>query len=353
MDPARPTSESGISVSQSQAAAVAGEPASSKMLFRHGYFRWVICTLLLLGTTKNYMDRNVLGVLRVTLQHDLGWNEIDYGYLVIVFQAAYALGMLVVGWVVDRLGTRLGYALAMIFWSLASMGTALASPLTGFAVSRFALGFGEAAVFPASIKAVAEWFPKKERALATGIFNSGSNVGAVVAPLTVPWIAVHLGWRWAFVFTGFFSATWLVLWLLLYSRPQQHPQLSPSELRYIQSDPFEPETKIPWLRLFPHRQTWAFVLGKSMTDPIWWFYLFWLPKFLHETHEVTLTGLGPPLVAIYIAADFSSVGGGWLSSSLLKQGWNVNRARKSAMLICALCVVPVLFVSQSKGIVAR
>jgi ACS family hexuronate transporter-like MFS transporter len=161
---------------------------------------------------------------------------------------------------------------------------------------------------------------------------------------------VHPGWRWAFVFTGFFSATWLVLWLLLYSRPQQHPRLSPSELRYIQSDPFEPETKIPWLRLFPHRQTWAFVPGKSMTDPLWWFYLFWLPKFLHETHGVTLTRLGPPLVAIYIAADFGSVGGGWLSSSLLKRDWNVNRARKSAMLICALCVVPVLFVSQVKGL---
>ncbi len=315
-----------------------------------GNLRWVICALLFFATTINYMDRQVLGLLAPLLQKTFGWSEIQYGNIVQMFFYAYALGLIVVGRFIDRVGTRIGYAAALAVWSLSAMGHSLARSIFGFGTARFMLGLGESGNFPAAIKTVTEWFPKKERALATGIFNSGSNVGAVLAPLAVPWIAVHLGWRWAFVFTGFFSATWLVLWLLLYRRPQQHPRLSPSELRYIQSDPFEPETKIPWLRLFPHRQTWAFVLGKSMTDPIWWFYLFWLPKFLHETHGVTVTGLGPPLVAIYMAADFGSVGGGWLSSSLLKRGWNVNRARKSAMLICAFCVVPVLFVSQVKGL---
>jgi len=343
MDPARPTSESGISVSQSQAAAVAGEPASSKMLFRHGYFRWVICTLLLLGTTKNYMDRNVLGVLRVTLQHDLGWNEIDYGYLVIVFQAAYALGMLVVGWVVDRLGTRLGYALAMIFWSLASMGTALASSLTGFAVSRFALGFGEAAVFPASIKAVAEWFPKKERALATGIFNSGTNVGAMLAPVVVAWISLRWGWRGAFIGIGALGFVWLAFWLMIYRKPGEHPRVSKAELDYIRSDPQDKLVKIEWVRLVPLRQTWAFAFGKFLIDPIWWFYLFWMPGFFQTKHGLSLTRVGPPLIAIYVIADIGSVAGGWISSFLIKRGRSINAARKIAMLICAIGVTPVIY----------
>ena len=343
MDPARPTSESGISVSQSQAAAVAGEPASSKMLFRHGYFRWVICTLLLLGTTKNYMDRNVLGVLRVTLQHDLGWNEIDDGYLVIVFQAAYALGMLVVGWVVDRLGTRLGYALAMIFWSLASMGTALASSLTGFAVSRFALGFGEAAVFPASIKAVAEWFPKKERALATGIFNSGTNVGAMLAPVVVAWISLRWGWRGAFIGIGALGFVWLAFWLMIYRKPGEHPRVSKAELDYIRSDPQDKFAKTKWVSLVPLRQTWAFAAGKFLIDPIWWFYLFWMPGFFQTKHGLSLTRVGPPLIAIYVIADVGSVAGGWISSFLIKRGRSINAARKIAMLICAIGVTPVIY----------
>src|SRR5207247_8585857 len=217
MDPSRPTSESSVSVSQTAAARTAGgESALSKIPSRRGYIRGLLCTLSLLATAKNYMDRHVLGVLRVTPQHDFGWNDIDYGNLVIVFQAAYALGMLAVGWLVDRLGTRLGYALAMIFWSLASMGTALASSLTGFAVSRFALGFGEAAVFPASIKAVAEWFPKKERALATGIFNSGTNVGAMLAPVVVAWISVRWGWRGACIGSGSVGVVGVVLWRSVY-----------------------------------------------------------------------------------------------------------------------------------------
>jgi MFS transporter, ACS family, hexuronate transporter len=315
-----------------------------------GKYRWSICALLFFATTINYMDRQVIGLLAPELQRMFGWNEIQYADIVQAFYVAYAIGLLVVGRFIDRVGTRIGYAVAIAIWSLSAMGTSLARSIFGFGAARFMLGLGESGNFPAAIKTVTEWFPKKERALATGLFNSGSNVGAVIAPLAVPWVAVHLGWRWAFVFTGFFSATWLVFWLLLYRRPQQHPRISESELRYIQSDPVGPETKIPWLKLLPHRQTWAFVLGKSMTDPIWWFYLFWLPKFLHETHGVTLTGLGPPLVTIYLAADVGSIGGGWLSSSLLKRGWNVNRARKTAMLICALCVLPVLFVSRVSGL---
>ena len=337
MDPARPASESSIAVSQSQAAAAATVPS------RLGYFRWIICGLLLLGTTKNYMDRQVLGVLKTTLQHDFSWNEIQYGNLVSAFQIAYAAGMLLVGGLIDRLGTRLGYALAMIFWSLASMGTALASSLTGFRMSRYALGFGEAAVFPASIKAVAEWFPKKERALATGIFNAGTNVGAIITPLIVPWIVLRWGWQGAFVGIGAIGFVWLFIWLLIYRKPEDHRGVSKAELDYIRSDPQEPVGKTKWVRLFPLRQTWAFAMGKFLTDPVWWFYLFWVPGFLQSKHGLALTGIGIPIMAIYLISDVGSVAGGWLSSSLIKRGRSVNAARKIAMLICAVGVLPVVF----------
>ena len=308
-----------------------------------GYFRWIICALLLLGTTKNYMDRQVLGVLKVTLQHDFGWNEIQYGNLVSAFQAAYAVGMLVMGWVIDRLGPRLGYALAMVFWSLASMGTALANSLGGFKMSRYALGFGEAAVFPASIKAVAEWFPKKERALATGIFNAGTNIGAIVTPLIVPWMVVRWGWRSAFIWIGAIGFAWLALWLVIYRKPEEHSRVSKAELEYIRSDPQEAVRKVKWRRLLPVRQTWAFALGKFLTDPIWWFYLFWVPGFLQEKHGLALTGIGIPIMVIYVISDVGSVAGGWISSALIKRGHSVNAARKMAMLLCALGVIPVVF----------
>jgi ACS family hexuronate transporter-like MFS transporter len=218
----------------------------------------------------------------------------------------------------------------------------------GFGAARFMLGLGESGNFPAAIKAVAEWFPKRERALATGVFNSGTNIGAVVAPLTVPWIAFHLGWPWAFRFTSAFSAIWLVVWLSVYRRPHDKKELSPAELAYIESDPAEPTGKVPWARLLPHRQTWAFVIGKFMTDPIWWFYLFWLAKFFSSEHGLSLTKLSLPLVVIYVMADVGSVGGGWISMQFLKHGWSVNRARKTAMLLCALAVTPVLFVPWIK-----
>ncbi len=315
-----------------------------------GRYRWVICALLFFATTINYVDRQVLGILATPLQKELGWSESDYGFIATAFTGAYAVGLLIVGRLMDWLGTRKGFSLAIIFWSLAAMGHALARSAFGFGIARFALGLGEAGNFPAAIKTAAEWFPKKERALATGIFNSGSNVGAIVAPLTVPWIAINYGWQWAFIITGTIGFFWLVFWLALYRRPEEHPRLSKAELAYIRSDPAEPVTKIPWLRLLPHRQTWAFAAGKFLTDPVWWFFLFWLPKFLNENHGLTLTGLGIPLVIIYVAADFGSIGGGYLSSALIKRGWSVNAGRKTAMLICALCVVPIIFAVRASNL---
>jgi ACS family hexuronate transporter-like MFS transporter len=311
---------------------------------RAGYFRWIICTLLLLGTTKNYMDRQVLGVLKVTLQHDLGWNEIDYSNLVAVFQFAYAAGMVLIGRLIDRLGTRIGYAFAVVAWSLASMAHGMMSTLSGFFVARFALGFTEAGVFPASIKATAEWFPKKERALATGIFNAGTNVGAALAPLVISFVFVRWGWRASFFVIGGLGFVWLILWLLIYRKPEEHPHCSPAELKYIRSDVIEPPAKMRWHRLLPHRQTWAFALGKFITDPVWWFYLFWIPDFLERTQGLDITHLGMPILIIYVIADTGSVAGGWLSSALLHRGWDTNAARKTALLVCACAVVPVVFV---------
>ncbi len=315
-----------------------------------GYFRWVICALLLFGVTKNYMDRQVLGVLKTTLQQEFGWNEIQYGHLVFYFQAAYAAGMVLVGRLIDRLGTRLGYTLAMVFWSAASMAHAFAGSFGGFAAARFALGFGEAGVFPASIKCVAEWFPKKERALATGIFNAGTNAGAIVTPLVVPWIALHWGWRAAFLITGALGFVWLIFWLSIYKKPEEHACVSAAELSYIRSDPAEPAGKIPWLKLLRCRQTWTFVLGKFLTDPIWWFYLFWVPDFLQRQHGLALMKIGLPIVVIYVISDVGSVAGGWLSSWLIHRGHTVNAARKIAMLICAVCVVPIIFAYRIEGL---
>jgi MFS transporter, ACS family, hexuronate transporter len=248
--------------------AVAASTTAAAVSSRAGYFRWVICALLLVGITKNYMDRQVLGLLKPTLQQEFGWNEIDYSNLVFAFQAAYALGMVLVGRLMDRLGTRLGYTLAMTFWSLASMAHALGGSLASFATARFALGFGEAGVFPASLKTVAEWFPKKERAFAVGIFNSGTSIGAIVTPLVVPPIALRWGWRWTFVFMGGIGFVWLIFWLLLYRKPEEHPRVNAGELAYIRSDPSPGVTRFPWKRLIGYRQTWAFAATKFITDPI-------------------------------------------------------------------------------------
>ncbi|HEX4002961.1 MAG TPA: MFS transporter [Candidatus Acidoferrales bacterium] len=317
-----------------------------------GNFRWVICALLLFGTTKNYMDRQVIGILKTTLQHEFGWSEIDYGNLVAAFQAAYAIGMLLVGRAIDRLGTRLGYALAMALWSIASMAHGIAVSLDGFLAARFALGFGESAVFPASLKSIAEWFPRKERSLATGIANAGTNVGAIITPLIVPWITVHWGWRWAFVSIGGLGFLWLAAWLWIYRAPDQHPRCSPEELAFIRSDPPEPQSRVPWLSLISYRQTWAFTLGKFLTDPIWWFFLFWTPDFLQRTHGLSLLQLGLPIMLIYLLADAGSIAGGWLSSALIHRGKSVNSARKIAMLICAVSVIPIAFTPRVRSTAA-
>jgi len=313
---------------------------------RVGRFRWAICALLFFATTINYIDRQVLGILAPDLQKSIGWTEIEYGYIVTAFQAAYAIGLLLTGRLLDRMGTRLGFALAIALWSVAAMAHAAARSALGFGIARFLLGLGEAANFPASIKTVAEWFPKRERAFATGIFNAGTNVGAVIAPAVVPFIALTWSWPWAFILTGAIGFLWLAIWWWVYRPPESHPSLSEAEFAYIRSDPAEAVTPVPWLKLIGHRQTWAFALGKFMTDPIWWFYLYWLGKFLNEKHGLSLSKLGPPLIAIYLIADVGSVGGGWLSSFLIKRGWSINAARKSAMLVCALCVMPIVFATQ-------
>jgi ACS family hexuronate transporter-like MFS transporter len=308
-----------------------------------GWFRWVICGLLFLATTINYMDRQVIGILKPTLMSDLGWNEIDYSNVVFAFQAAYAFGYGGGGWFLDRVGTRFGYAVAVLVWSLAAMGHAFVRTVAGFSAARMVLGLAEGGNFPGAVKTVSEWFPKRERALATGIFNSGTNVAVVLTPLFVPWLTRHWGWPTAFFVTGSLGLFWLGLWALLYHPPQSHPRVSAAELAHIQSDPPDPPVRIPWLELLRHRQTWVFAAGITLVAPVWWFYLFWVPGFLHDKHGLNLTNFGPPLITIYLIADAGSIAGGWFSSWLLKRGWSANAARKTALLVCALCVVPVFF----------
>ncbi len=315
-----------------------------------GNYRWAIVALLFFATTINYIDRQIIGILKPTLAKELHWDEIDYSNIVLSFQFAYAIGLLLVGRLMDWLGTKKGFTLAIIFWSIAAMTHALAKSVTGFAAARFALGLGESGNFPAAIKTVAEWFPKKERAFATGIFNAGSNVGAVIAPIIVPWITITYGWQEAFIITGAIGFLWLGFWWMLYYHPNEHPKVTKAELAHIQSDPEEPTTKIPWRSLFPHRQTWAFAIGKFMTDPIWWLYLFWVPDFLNKNHGITLLSVGLPLVVIYLVADVGSIGGGWLSSHFIKKGWTINKSRKTAMLICAIAVVPIVFASMTSNL---
>ena len=340
---------------------------------RVGHYRWVICTLLFFAATVNYIDRQVLGILKPTLQTEFGWSETDYGWIVFSFQTAYALGLLVVGRLMDRFGTKKGFAVSITIWSLAAIAHAWALPIgvgaaallaavgvvsestafasvVGFIVVRFVLGLGEAGNFPASIKTVAEWFPKKERALATGIFNSGTNIGALATPLLVPLIVVYWGWYEAFIITGAIGFVWLAAWLAMYRRPEEHPSLSGEELAYIQSDPQEPAVRVPWARLFPHRQTWAFAIGKFLTDPIWWVYLFWLPDFLNKQHGLDLKTFGLPIAVIYIIADVGSIGGGYISSRMIKNGWSINSSRKTAMLVCALAVVPIVIASTTSSL---
>ncbi|MCX6144742.1 MAG: MFS transporter [Ignavibacteriales bacterium] len=318
-------------------------PAKNKA--RSGSYRWAICALLFFATTINYVDRSVLGLLAPVLQKEIGWDEIDYGNIVAAFVAAYAIAMFFAGRFVDKVGTKIGFSVSIVVWSIAAMGHALAKSVFGFGVARFALGLGESGNFPSSIKAIAEWFPKKERALATSLFNSGANVGALVVPLVVPWIALTWGWRAAFIFTGLLGFIWLVFWLWLYEVPERHKKVSRAELEYIRSDQDEivPE-EIPWLSLLKYRQTWAFIVGKFLTDPFWWFYIYWLPKFLNERYGLELAHVGLPLITIYTMTSVGGIGGGWLSGAFINAGWEINKGRKTVMLICALLIVPIVFV---------
>ncbi len=333
------------STSSSGAVAQATVVAPSRI----GYYRWTICALLFLATTVNYVDRQVIGILKPTLQRELGWSEINYGDIVFWFQVAYAIGLLFVGRLIDRLGTKFGYSLALLVWSAAAMAHATVRSVAGFASARFALGLGESGNFPAAIKAVAEWFPRRERALATGIFNSGSNVGAIVAPLVVPWLTLAYGWQAAFLVTGALGLLWLAAWIPLYGAPDHHRRVSAAELAYIRSDPSESVAPLSWRRVVAYRQAWAFAIAKFLTDPIWWLYLFWAADFLYRNHGVSLSRVGLPLIVIYQAASIGSIGGGWLSSSLIRRGWRVNGARKTAMLVCAVAVVPIVFASGMKS----
>lgn len=310
-----------------------------------GQYRWRICALLFFATTVNYLDRQVLGILAPVLQKSIGWNEAQYGYIVTAFQAAYGISILVSGRVIDFLGTRKGYSVSVVTWGLASMAHSLVRTPLGFGIARFALGIGEAGNFPAAIKAVAEWFPGKERALAVGIFNSGTNCGAVLAPLLIPWVALRFGWRAAFLFTGITDLIWLMFWLGMYRKPAAHPKVTPQELAYIQSDPLTSETPAPFSVLLRKRQTWAYSFAKIISDPVWWFYLFWLPKFL-SSKGLSLVHLGLPLAVIYVASSTGSVAGGWLSSFLLKKNGSVNRARKTTLLLFAFLAIPAVLVPR-------
>jgi ACS family hexuronate transporter-like MFS transporter len=319
-------------------------PAPSQVISAaRGQYRWTICALLFFATTINYLDRNILGILAPTLQKEIGWTPVEYGYITTLFQLAYAIGLVGFGWFIDRFGTKIGYSFSIIGWSLAAMGHALAQTVFGFGLARFFLGLSESGNFPAAIKATAEWFPKKERALTTGIFNSGANIGAVAAPAIVPWLTLTYGWQAAFVATGAIGFLWLLFWIIIYEKPEASRRLTKEEFSYILSDPPEPLTeKIPWATLLKYRQAWAFIIGKFLTDPVWWFYLYWLGLFLNNNFGLTLSGLGLPLIIIYTMTTVGSVGGGWLSGVLIKRGMRVERARTLVMFVCALLVVPII-----------
>lgn len=307
------------------------------------HFRWTVCALLFFATTINYVDRQVLSLLAKTLETSIGWNAIEYSNITTAFSTAYAIGLLGAGRLLDKFGTRIGFAIAVAVWSAAAMFHAAATTAFTFGIARVFLGLSEAANFPACIKTVAEWFPKKERGTATGIFNSGANIGAVASILIVPWLAQNHGWQAAFIVTGALGFVWLAFWLVLYGRAEDHKKVSPDELNLIRSDPPDTVESVPWRRVFPKKETWAFGLGKFFTDPIWWFYLFWLPKYLQDTFHLSLIDITIPMLVVYNASTVGSVAGGWLSGGLINRGWSINASRKMAMLVCALCVVPVLY----------
>jgi len=339
----------------SEAAELAGgynfrfmSPSQTRPAASH--YRWYICALLFFATVIAYVDRGVFGYLKDTLQHEIGWNSIQFGYVVASFKIAYAIGLVGAGWFTDRLGTRKGFAIAIVLWSLAAMTPGLATSVLTFGIAMFLLGIGEAANFPACIKTVAEWFPRAERALATGIFNSGANIGNVVVPMLVPVLVVAFTWRGAFFTTGATGFVWLAFWLLLYKKPEHHARISAAELAHVQSDPPETVERVPWLRLFPCKETWGFAAAKFFSDPIWWFYTFWLPGYLQETFGLNIHDNRWPVMVAFGLATIGSVGGGYLSGALLKAGWSLNASRKGALLICAISILPVLYAPYAKNL---
>ncbi|MEO8115369.1 MAG: MFS transporter, partial [Phenylobacterium sp.] len=315
-----------------------------------GRYRWVIVALLFTAMVINYVDRQTIGFLKGDLSKEFGWSETNYADLVFWFQASYAVSYLAFGRIVDRIGARWGFGLAFLIWQAAHIAHAGARSLSGFIAARMLLGIGEGGAFPGGLKAVAEWFPKKERAFATGLFNAGTNIGAIVTPLVIPAITLAWGWRAAFIVTGLAGLIWLPIWLLVYRNPRQHKALKASELAHIESDPPDPVQNVPWTLLLRKRETWAYAIGKFLIDPVWWMFLFWLPDFLHKRHGLDLKTFGPPVVAIYLMSDVGSVGGGWLSSRLMKHGWTINRARKTTMLICALLALPAAFAANADSL---
>lgn len=316
------------------------------MSVKIGNYRWRIVVLLFFATTINYVDRQVLGILAPQLQAQFGWSEADYGFIIMAFQAAYAIGLISMGTLLDKIGTRLGFIVSVALLSVAGMFHAAFSTVMAFAVARFGLGIGASANFPAAVKTTAEWFPKKERAMATGLFNTGSNLGAILTPLIVPVIALKWGWQWAFISAGALGFVWLIFWMITYRKPEENKKLSTAERDYILQDEKEPETqKLPWKAIVSYKQTWGICLARFLTDPIWWFFLYWLPKYLHSNYHIDLTKIGLPLVVIYVVSMGGSVFGGWLSSFLIKRGKNPLAARKLTIFCMALLVVPIFFTS--------
>jgi len=311
-------------------------------------YRWVVCALLFFATTINYIDRQILSLIKPILDEQLKWSNEDFGMVNSAFQGAYGIGLLAFGWFIDKYGTKIGYTVSIVWWSVAAIGHALVGSVGGFFTARIALGLGEGGNFPSAIKAVALWFPKKERALATSIFNSGTNVGAIIAPAIVPWIAFTWGWQAAFVAAGVAGFLWLFLWIPFYNVPEKIKRVHESEMAHILSDADETEKveKIPWLRLLSYRQTWSFIVAKFMTDPVWWFFLIWLPDYFKQTRGLDIKHSWIHLVTIYVVVTVLSIAGGWVTGYLTKRGWSVTRARKSGMFIFALLVLPILTVTS-------
>lgn len=337
-------------MSDASSAAPAERGAIKVMAPPAGKYRWIVMWLLFAAMVINYVDRQMIGFLKPTLSAEFGWSETDYADIVFWFQASYAVFYLIFGRIMDRVGARWGLGVAFLIWQIGHMMHGAARDLSHFIMARMVLGVGEAGGFPGGIKAVAEWFPKKERAFATGLFNAGTNIGAIVTPLLVPVLVLSFGWQMAFVVTGLMGLIWLPIWLLVYRRPREVKKLSTAELEWIEQDPADTVEKIGWKKLLTVKETWAYAAGKFLIDPIWWMFLFWLPDFLGKNYGLDLKTFGPPIVAIYLLSDVGSVGGGWMSGRFMKSGMSLNKARKLTMLICALCAVPVAFAAFASNL---